>query len=123
MDQFVRANRVKFFAAGQTARQTFIGFMFISPALEELSEPGNASGTDTLRPVPSSVHDPPSVEVQYPADMTATGSSDMDGFKRDLTRQLVGVDQQTFERVKQAIRSALSSQAASADPSSVLQVN
>ena len=105
---------------GQQLDKPFIGSMFISPALEELSEYGNASGTDTLRAVPSSVHDPPSVEVEYPA---ATGSSDMDGFKRDLTRQLVGVDQQTFERVKQAIRSALSSQAASADPLSVIQVN
>lgn len=94
--------------------------MFISPALEELSEPEQVSGTDTLRAVPSSAHDPLSV-VKFPADMT--GSSDMDGFKRDLTRQLVGVDQKTFERVKQAIRSALDSPSASADPSSVIQVN
>ena len=96
--------------------------MFISPALEELTETEELSGTDTLRAVPSSVHDPPSVQGEYPADMTTKGLSDIDGFKRDLTRQLVGVDQQTFQRVKQAIRSALDSQNASSDPSSVIQV-
>ena len=99
-----------------------LAFMFISPALEELTEAEDLSGTDTLRVVPASVHDPPSVQGEYPADMTAKGSSDVDGFKRDLTRQLVGVDQQTLQKVKQAIRSALDSQNASSDPSRVIQV-
>lgn len=96
--------------------------MFISPALEELTETEQPSGTNTLRAVSSSVHGPPSGQGEHTADMTAKGSSDFDGFKRDLTRQLVSVDQQTFQRVKQAIRSALDSQSASSDPSSVIQV-
>ena len=96
--------------------------MFISPALEELTENEEASNTDTLCSVPSSVHDSPSLQGKYPAGMAAKGSSDIDGFQRDLTRQLVGVDQQTFQRVKQAIQSALNSQNASSDPSSVIQV-
>ena len=99
--------------------------MFISPALEELTEFEGASGNDGSPAVPSSVHDPPSVEGDYPnstADMTAKGSSNVDSFHRDLTRQLVGVDQQTFKKVKQAIQSALDSKSDSTDPSSVIQV-
>lgn len=96
--------------------------MFISPALEELTGTEEASDTDTLRAVPSSGHDPPSAKGEYPAGMAAKGSSDIDSFKRDLTRQLVGVDQQTFQRVKQAILSALDSQSASSDASGVIQV-
>ena len=96
--------------------------MFISPALEELTESEPPLGTDGFRAVPSFVHDPPSVQGESPADMTAKSSCDIDGLKRDLTRQLVGADQQTFQRVKQAIRSALDSQNASSDPSSTIQV-
>ena len=104
--------------------------MFISPALEELtgSEPVSQADRSQSRAVPSSVHHPPSVEGEYPDSaerMTAKGSgsgSDFESFQRDLARQLVGVDQQTFQNVKQAIQSALNSQGGSADPSSVIQV-
>ena len=54
--------------------------------------------------------------------MTAKGSSDVDGFNRDLTRQLVGVDQHTFQRVKQAIQLALDAQNDCTDPARVIQV-
>ena len=102
--------------------------MFISPALEELTETESASDRSQPRAVPSSVHDPPSVEGEFPDStkrMTAKGSgssSDYESFQRDLARQLVGVDQQTFQKVKQAVQSALTSQGGSADPSSVIQV-
>lgn len=96
--------------------------MFISPALEELTETRRVSITDEPAPFPSALHGTPSVDGDSRADMTAKNSSDMDGFHRDLTRQLVGVDQQTFQKVKQAIQSALNSQRDSTDPSSVIQV-
>ena len=96
--------------------------MFISPALEELTDNSGMSGQ---RPVPSSVHDPPSVEdsaVDSPSFGRANRSQDIESFQQELSRQLTGVDQQKFQQVKQAIQSAVQNYGDSADLHSVIQV-
>ena len=97
--------------------------MFIPPALEELTDNTSMSGQ---RAVPSSIHDPPSVEDSA-ADSPSTGgkapgSQDIDFFQQELSRQLTSVDPQKFQQVKQAIQSAVQNYGDSADLQSVIQV-
>lgn len=48
--------------------------------------------------------------------------SEIDVYQHDLKRQLVGVDQQTFQRVKQAIQTVVQQQQGSTSLNGLLQV-
>lgn len=88
--------------------------MFISPALEELTD--NSSMSDQ-RARPSAEHD------RLNATNDASRSHEIDTYQQELSRQLAGVDQPKFLQVKQAIQSAVQNYGDSADLSSVIQVH
>lgn len=76
--------------------------MFISPALEELTEERHMSGqTGTSGAAPS----------------------DLTNLQQELASQLASVDQAKFHQVKQAIKSAVQDQRDSADIHTVVQVS
>ncbi len=100
--------------------------MFISPALEELIEPSSGTASGEPRPLPSSIHDPPSMD-EYdsrngPDSTRSASSSELDSFQRDLARQLAGVDEQTFQKVKQAIQTVLNQRQESTHQQSLIEV-
>ncbi len=100
--------------------------MFISPALEELIEPSSGTASGEPRPLPSSEHDPPSMD-EYdsrtgPDSYRSGSSSELDTFQRDLARQLAGVDEQTFHKVKQAIQTVLNQRQESTHQQSLIEV-
>ena len=100
--------------------------MFISPALEELIEPSTGTTSGEPRPLPSSIHDPPSMD-EYdsrtgPDSYRSATSSELDTFQRDLARQLAGVDEQTFQKVKQAIQTVLNQRQESTHQQSLIEV-
>lgn len=96
--------------------------MFISPALEELT---NNSDTSGQKAVPSSVHDPASVHMAgSPSPAGGAGrSQDIDSFQQELAAQLASIDQPKLLQVKQAIQSAVQNYGDSADVKSVVQVH
>lgn len=100
--------------------------MFISPALEELIEPSSGTASGEPRPLPSSIHDPPSMDeydsCSGPDSYRSASSSELDTFQRDLARQLAGVDEQTFQKVKQAIQTVLSQRQESTHQQSLIEV-
>ena len=77
--------------------------MFISPALEELTEDRQMSGQAGTR--------------------DGVPSSDLNRFQQELASQLASVDQAKFHQVRQAIKSAVEDQRGSADVHTVIQVN
>ena len=100
--------------------------MFISPALEELIEPSSGTASGERRPLPSSIHDPPSMD-EYdsrtgPDSNRSASSSEIDTFQRDLARHLAGVDEQTFQKVKQAIQTVLNQRQESTHQQSLIEV-
>ncbi len=99
--------------------------MFISPAFEELTEPSASTASGQQRSLPSSVHDPPPMdeyESSGSGSNRAGGSPDLEVFQRELARQLAGVDQQTFQRVKQAIQTVVAQRQDATDLQSIIQV-
>ncbi len=100
--------------------------MFISPALEELIEPSSGTASGKRRPLPLSIHDPPSMD-EYdsrtgPDSNRSASSSELDSFQRDVARQLAGVDEQTFQKVKQAIQTVLNQRQESTHQQSLIEV-
>ena len=85
--------------------------MFISPALEELTGASTDPANSQHNSLPSAVHDPPAMNE----DMDVPGfgrkqsstSRELESFQSDLERQLVGVTEQTFDNVKQAVQTAV----------------
>lgn len=90
--------------------------MFISPALEEL--------TDSVPEQSASVHDQLSVQDSAAGTPSVAGmSQQIESFEQELSRQLsTGIDQQKFQHVKQAIQSVVNNYGDSADLKSVIQV-
>ena len=90
--------------------------MFISPALEEL--------TDSVPEQGASVHDQLSVQHSAAGIPSVAGmSQQIESFEQELSRQLTGIDQQKFQHVKQAIQSVVNNYGDSADLKSVIQVH
>lgn len=98
--------------------------MFISPALEELTESSPDAASGEKRQLPSSVHSLPSMygTGSSSSNNRPEGSTDLDGFQRELARQLAGVDQQTFQKVKQAIQTVVEQRQDSTNLQSLIQV-
>ncbi|DBA82618.1 hypothetical protein WJX77_011919 [Trebouxia sp. C0004] len=99
--------------------------MFLSPALGELIEPSSDTASGEPRPLPSSIHDPPSMD-EYdsrtgPDGHRSASPSELDAYQRDLARQLAGVDEQTFQRVKQAIQTVLNQRQESTHQQSLIE--
>ncbi len=57
-----------------------------------------------------------------PDSNRSASSSELDTFQRDLARQLAGVDEQTFQKVKQAIQTVLNQRQESTHQQSLIEV-
>ena len=103
--------------------------MFISPALEELTEASPGPANNQQRPVSPSTYKPPMDESDSRQGFSSSsssnragGSSEVDNFQRELARQLAGVDEQTFQKVKEAIQTVSNQRQDSTHEQSLLQV-
>lgn len=98
--------------------------MFISPALEELTEAPPGPANKQQRPVSPSSYNPAMDESDSRQGFSsrAGGSSEVDNFQRELARQLAGVDEQTFQKVKEAIQTVSNQRQDSTHEQSLLQV-